>query len=46
MPSIHCELAGDKRGTGVDAVVEDFQQVGSILSRQSRQTPVIQLRYA
>jgi len=42
MPSVDRQLARDQRGAGVDAVIEDFEQIRSILSRQCREPPVIQ----
>jgi len=42
VPSIHWELACDECGAGVDAVVEDVQQIGSVLDRQRRKPLVIQ----
>jgi hypothetical protein len=43
MPGVDRELTGDERGAGVDAVIEDFKQVGAILRGQRRQTPVVDL---
>ncbi len=42
MPGIHGELAGDKRGARVDAVVEDFEQIRPVLDRESGQSPVVE----
>src|SRR6185503_19860060 len=42
VPGVHGKLAGDERGTGVDAVIEDPQQVGAILGGECRQSPVIE----
>ena len=42
MPGVDRELAGDQGGAGVDAVIEDFEQICPILSRESREAPVIQ----
>ena len=42
MPGVHGQLAGDQCRAGVDAVIEDFEQIGPILGGQRGQTPVIQ----
>ena len=43
VPGVHGKLAGDERGAGVEAVIEDLQQVGAILSGQRGESPVIDL---
>src|SRR4051812_45890669 len=42
VPCVHRELACDERGSRADPIVEYFQQVGPVLSRQCCETPVIQ----
>jgi hypothetical protein len=44
MPSIHGELAGDQCRAGIDAVIEDLEQISPILRAEGGQTPVVNLR--
>ena len=40
MPGVDGVLAGIESRTGVDAVIEDLQEIGAILRREHRQSPV------
>src|SRR6185437_10049964 len=42
MPGVHGELAGDERGAGVDAVIEDLQEICSVLGGQRGESPVVE----
>lgn len=42
VPGVHRQLAGDQCGSGVHAVIEDFQQVGPVLRAERGKPPVIE----
>jgi hypothetical protein len=44
VPFVHRELTAKHRGTYVQTIVEDFEQVGTVLRAQGDQTPIIDLR--
>ena len=44
MPFVDGELAGDQGGAGVDAVIEDFQEIRAVLGGERGQSPVCGFR--
>ena len=42
VPGVHGQLTGDQCLAGIDAVIEDFEQICPILCGECGQTPVVQ----
>src|SRR6267143_6260615 len=42
VPFVDGELAGDQARAGVDAVIEDFQEIGPVLGGQRSKSPVVE----
>jgi len=41
VPGVYGELRGDHGGASVDAIFEDFQEVGGLVAQEGRETKVV-----